>query len=270
MRNVLTAVLMVAPLGAFGQYIGNPGGKAFPLGAVGRGFRVAHGFAGIEGGYVDQDVDAQYNAVTNGVPRVVSTTSRLQESYFALFGGTHIEGFELDARIGGSFQTIKEQSFTEDPYDDGGGLLIGASGRWGFSPVKPLRLGLGGQFSYTYSEGDAVVSDGGGSYREDIQLDLFRGQLFTGLGLDLAVGKGVTLSPYGGVAAEFLDADLEIKHYTSSCCYWREEVGDLDEDRIELFFGGLDLFVTDQFRAGVEGRGNGAGWGVTTSVSWRF
>ena len=38
----------------------------------------------------------------------------------------------------------------------------------------------------------------------------------------------------------------------------------------DFFFGGIDLFFTDQFRAGVEGRGNGAGWGVTTSLSWRF
>ncbi len=269
MRNVFVTLLLMAPLSAVGQHIGNPGGKAFPLGVVGEGFRVAYGYAGIEGGYLRQRVDSRYDVVADGVPGVLRETSTLQESYFAIFGGTHVHGFEVEGRVGGSFQDLHEGDLTEAPYDDGGGVLLGLSGRWGFSPVEPVRLGIGGQFMYSYSEGDAVVVDGDAAFREDIELELFRGQLFTGFGVDISVDADVTISPYVGVAADFIDGELNVEQ-SYSCCYWREEVGDFDEDRVELFFGGVDVFVTELFRAGVEGRGNAAGWGVTTSLSWRF
>ena len=117
---------------------------------------------------------------------------------------------------------------------------------------------------------DAIVSSGPTVFREDIELEYWRGQLFTGLGVDLQAGTDVTISPYVGAGLEFIDGELEIERWLSCCHVFRERVGDLDEDRIELFFGGIDIFVTEQVRLGIEGRGNGAGWGVATSVSWRF
>jgi hypothetical protein len=269
MKYALFTLTVLIPLSASGQYIGNPGGKAIPLGAVPRGFRGAHGFAGIEGGYMDLDVDAEYRVQSGPVTGLLRETSNLEESFFAVVGGAHTHGFEFEARIGGSFQDLHEGSLTRDPYEDGGGILVGAGARWGFSPVRPLRFGVGGQFSYTYSEGDAVVSSGASVFRDDVLLELWRGQLFTGLGLDIPAGKEVTVSPYLGFALEFVDGQLEIEQWDSFFVY-RERVGDFDEERIEVFFGGLDMHVTDEFRLGVEGRGNAAGWGAMASVGWRF
>lgn len=267
MRKKLACVLLLfLPLCTFGQYIGHPAGKAFPLGVVHRGLSLAYGYAGVEGGYTDLDVDATYDT-TSGVLR---EESKLEDSYFALYAGAHARGLEIEARIGGSFQNLGDTGLAEDPFEDGGGLLLGAGARWGFSPVEPLRIGFGGQFSYVYSEGDAVVSDGIRTYRRDIDLDLWRGQLFGGLGVDLPAGRDVTVSPYLGAGVEFLDADLEIRHWDSCCYTFREHLGDFDEDHLELFFGGVDVFFTEVVRLGVEGRGNGAGWGVAASIGWRF
>ena len=263
----------VAALGlsalCWGQYVGNPAGKACPLSLKAHKGRPTFGFFGIEGGRIDTDIEGSYDVITGTSPGFLKETSNFEESYFALYGGGHFKGFELEAKIGGSFQEIREGALSADPFEDGGGILIGAGARWGFAPVEGFRAGVGGQFSFVYAEGDALVSDGLALYREDIELELWRGELFTGVSLDLPVGPELVLSPYAGVGVQFLDGELTIDE-PGPWWYLEDEVADLDEDRTEFFFGGVDLHAGRNFRVGVEGRGNASGWVVTVSVGWRF
>lgn len=266
MRGWIGAFVALLPVTTLGQYVGNPAGKARPLGAVHGFYHDSRGFAGIEGGYTNLDVDAKYNT-TSDILREVST---FRESYFALYGGGNVHGFEVEAKIGGAFQDVEEKALTEHPFEDGGGVLVGAGARWGVSPVEFLRFGLGGQFLFTYNDGEAIVSDGFTVSLEDVDMEVYRGDLFTGLGLDLPLGADVTLSPYGGIGAQFIDGEISIESWSTCCWTYRERLGDFDEERIEFFFGGLDIHVRDEFRISVEGRGNGAGWAVTASVGWSF
>jgi opacity protein-like surface antigen len=265
MRTALVLLSFVAPITAFAQYIGHPAGKAIPLGVMRSRFGIGSGYAGFEAGYTDLDLEADYE-VTGGFLR---ETSNLEESYFAVYGGGHTHGFELEARIGGAFQEIREHALTEDPYEDGGGVLVGGGARWGFSPASPFRLGLGGQFTYTYSEGDSYVSDGFTVFREDVELELWRGQLFAGCGVDLQAGREVTISPYLGAGLGFLDGELTIDSWDGPF-YYEEKVGDFDERNVGFVFGGIDIHAGRAFRVGVEGRGNGSGWVVAATIGWRF
>lgn len=263
----VTAGMLVWSL-CLGQYVGNPTGKARPLSL--EAGEEGGGFFGVEGGYTRTDVDADYDVVSGGSLVLLQATSLMRESYFALYGGGYWRGFELEAKLGGSFQEIHEGALSADPFEDGGGILFGMGARWGYAPVEEFRVGFGGQFSYVFSEGDALVSTGSDLFREDIELELWRGEIFGGASLDLPVGPDVVLSPYAGVGAQFLDGEISIDKWDPYLWVLEEDLGDLEQDRYEFFFGGIDLHVRDEFRIGVEGRGNEAGWAVTASVGWRF
>ena len=212
------------------------------------------------------DLRSHYDT-TDGVIREVSN---LEEGYFAFYGGAHTNGFEIDAKIGGTFQELREKSLSSDPFEDGGGLIVGTSARWGYSPAYGFRFGLGGQFTYSYSEGRAYVSDDVGRiFRETLDLEFLRGQLFTGISFDLRPRRDVALSPYVGVGAEFIDGSLSIQTWDPWYVY-RREVGDLDEKRIPFGFAGLDLHFSRRFRIGIEGKGNDVGWQAAATVGVTF
>jgi opacity protein-like surface antigen len=269
MKRALACAACVVPVLGFAQYIGNPAGKAIPLGVTQTAFALGTGYAALEGGYLTMDVEAAYDTTLG----VIEETSTLEEGYFAVVVGGNIEGLEIEAKIGGSFQELQEDWFDEDPFSDGGGIMTGMGARYGFSPFYPFRFGLGGQFQFVYSEGDSYVSSGTFVSHEEIELLVWRAQLFGGVSADLQLGNEVTLSPYIGAGGEFMDGDITLDRYYGCPygCYWDvEEIGDIDEDAIEIFFGGVDLHLSEEFFLGVEGRGNNAGWVVGGHVGFRF
>lgn len=270
MRKLVIVLAVVAPLAAFGQYIGNPAGKAIPLGAPDERHHRTCGFAGLDIGYGSFDVDGDYDVVTDGFPGALHSTSDFRETYAAAYVGGNLFGFELEGRLGGTWIDIEDDALTSDPLDDSGGVLIGMGARYGVSPCELLRLGVGGQLQYSYSEGDTLVSDGYGLWREDVSLDLLRGQIFTGLSLDLEASRDFVCSPYAGAGLEFIAGDLTIDDYDD----WdwdEEEIGEIEEEHPGFLFGGVDLHLAQRIRVGVEGRTDcRGGWLAQASIGFRF
>ncbi len=267
MKTLAILAVVVAPSVVCAQYIGNPCGKAVPRGAPGHRPPAVCGFAGLDIGFGSFDVDADYEVVSGGVARTLRETSELRETYFAFSGGGNIEGFELEGRLGGTWIELRDDAFTEDPFQDGGGVLVGFGLRYGFSPAEFLRLGLGGQMEYSYTEGDTRVSDGVSVWKEDIELDLFRGQLFTGASLDLEAGRDLVFSPYAGAGLEFLSGELALDDWFSP---FDDEVADIEEKRVGFIFGGLDMHIGRRARIGLEARTNFDGWLAQVSFGIRF
>jgi opacity protein-like surface antigen len=268
----VVVVVVLAPALAWAQYIGNPAGKAVPRGAPDERHHEVCGFAGFDFGYGSYDVEGDYDVVTGGNPERLHSVSQLKESYFAASIGGNFSGFEIEGRLGGAWIDIDDDQLTEDPLDDSGGVLAGMGARYGFSPCELLRLGLGGQFQYSYSEGDTMVSDGRYYWHEDTELDLFRGELFAGASLDLEASRDVTFSPYLGAGLEFISGELSVDVEDPYGWVWYEDdVGDIEEENVGFLFGGLDLHLGQRFRIGMEGRTDcEGGWLANMSFGVRF
>ena len=267
MKRLVILVAIAAPAAVCGQYIGNPCGKAVPRGAPSYRATGACGLAGFDLGLGRFKVDADYDVVSGGLFGTLRETSELRETYFAFSGGVNVEGFELEGRLGGTWIELREDLFTEDPFQDGAGVLVGLGLRYGFSPVEFLRLGLGGQFEYSYTEGDTRVSDGHSVWKEVMTLDLFRGQLFAGASLDLEAGRDLVFSPYAGGGLEFLKGELYLEDWHR---WFDDEVADFDEKHVGFIFGGLDLHIGGRARIGLEARTNFDGWLAQVSLGIRF
>ncbi len=269
MKKLAVLAVLAAPAVVCGQYIGNPCGKAVPFGAPGLRAPLVCGFAGLDIGCGRFDVDSEYDVMSGGIPYDMHETSELRETYFALSAGCNLEGFEFEGQLGGTWIELREDAFTEDPFEDGGGMLVGFGARYGFSPCELLRLGLGGQLQYSYTEGETLVSDGLAVWDEDMALDLFRGQLFAGASLDLEAGRDLVLSPYAGAGLEFLSGELSLNDGHDWYSF-EDEVGDIEEDRVGFLFGGLDMHIGRRARIGLEGRTNFDGWLAQLSFGVSF
>lgn len=249
---MLTACLL--PVLAMGQYIGNPAGKAVPLSLQYQPLNRPAPFASLDFGVDSFSLDAEYNVDSGATPYVLTEKSRLNQVSAAFSMGANIYGFEFDAKIGGFGQEIEEESLSADPLDDAGGALFGFGARWGFSPVKHLRLGLGGQFTYSWSKGDTYVRDGSNVWREEVEMDLYNTQLFTGASLDLVLGNACLLSPYVGLGLEFIRGDLS--YHSWDWHGWEaDRLADFDEDHVGFVFGGLDFHFDRRYKVGLEVRG---------------
>jgi opacity protein-like surface antigen len=271
MRKLGIILVLVAPLAAFAQYIGNPAGKAIPRGAPDERYHDTCGFAGIDFGYGSFDVDGQYDVMTGDVPQTIHTTSELRESYVAASVGGNFFGFEIEGRLGGTWIDVQDEAFTADPVDDSDGMLVGMGTRYGFSPCDLLRLGVGGQIHYSYTEGDTLVSDGTDLWAEDVSLDLVRGQLFTGMSLDLEASRDLVFSPYVGAGLEFISGELNIDADPYGGDWFKQKVGKIKEEQIGFLFGGVDVHLAQHIRVGIEGRTDcDEGWFAQASIGFRF
>ena len=266
MRKLFLILSLCVPLVASAQYVGNPAGKTEPLGITQPQILFVRGMGGVEGGYHELDVKTRYDVKGGNIYE----KSRLQEGYVAVTGSGHALGAELEAKVGITFPELKESAFAGDPFADGTGIIAGLGARWGFPIFSPVRLGLGGQFTYSDSSGNSGVPlESGGSSTESSNLTMWRGDLFTGLGVDLPFGRWSTIAPYLGAGIQLIDGKLKIKNWQSDYVF-NERMGTIKQDRLEFFFGGVDLFLGDNIRLGIEGRGNGNGAGVFANFCWRF
>lgn len=260
MKRELIAIVILTPLPALGQYIGNPTGKIKSLNLWADPFveRNVFGHAGFEGGFIsDWDFDFRDDVFGGTID------GQLDEPYGMFTGGAHLWGFEIEGKLGGIGQDVElDDDFPGGPsiFDDFGsaGFFTAASARFGVSPVYPLRLGGGAQIAYSFAVDDIDF----GFVEEDLELDLFRAQVFGGIGVDLRASDDVLFAPYAGIGGAFLDGELHVDHH---------DIGELSEDDALFFFGGCDLHLFRHLRLGVEGQvNNGPGWSVAASVSVYF
>ncbi len=268
---LLVFFLLFVPATASAQYIGNPTGKTVPFGVEKNMFDKEAGFLEFDLGFSSQELDAEYEVTDGeGGTTLLDETSRLNQGSFVVAGGGHLNGFEIEGKLGFIGQKLEEDRLDKDPLDDAYGILLGTSARWGFSPVRHLRLGLGGQLAFTWSQGDAYVSDSEGLWKEDVELSLFTGQLFTGASLDFQLSNSVVISPYLGAGLEFVAGELEYDTWDCCCCVYERDLADFDEEDIGMVFGGFDLHLSRQYRVSVEARGKESSGAVVVSMGFRF
>ena len=265
MKKLLPVLLLFVPLTVCGQYIGHPAGKNEPRGVTKPDVLYVRGMGGVEAGYNEVKTKTRYDTGAG----VEESSSTLRDLYFALYGGGHALGAELEAKIGATFQDVRDTSLAEDPFENGVGVIVGGSARWGFQLFDRARLGLGGQLLYSQSDGESIVTLEGTRSLERVTSKLWRGEIFVGGGLDFPLGSTGTLSPYLGAGINLMDGKLTYRDHEPTYP-GPERFGTIKQDHLEFFFGGVDFFVMDQVRLSFEGRGNASGFGAFCNLGWSF
>ncbi|MBN1443928.1 MAG: hypothetical protein JXA90_14555 [Planctomycetes bacterium] len=296
MRRLLVCITALLPASAWAQYIGHPAGSLLPASRSDDSTSDARrtvDLGGAEMGITgDWPIEADYTTLLGARGERTSTFS---EVYGAVSRGANmpvssIGNFQLAGKVGGVAHKIKEHDIGElYPFDHSGGFLLGLDGRAGISPISPLRFGLGFQVTGTYS---TDVFDGGftnkleDAIKEEIfddildyheknwysdadtrELWLLRTQLFLGGGVDIPISKRVVLSPYGGAGLNLAFGELQLVEDYMSCDSETHSIATIREDRLGIYFGGLDVNITlgeesspRTFVLRLEGQTDGEGW----------